>query len=99
MRGEELVSEDMKPHGESLDKIIGVAQRRLDGASSAEHSQEQLRLLLDQLDDRKKGADVRRWLSRIAPAVALAAAIALVFSLRRHPSLALEVVHGTLATT
>lgn len=92
------MSESPKPRAEPLDGLIGVARRRLDGESSADHSHEQLHLVLSRLDDRKRSG-VRRWSLRFAPALAIAAAIVLVFALRRRAALVLEVVHGTLAST
>jgi TolA-binding protein len=92
------MSDGSNPHTE-LDQLLGVARRRLDGERTADHAEEQLHLLLSRLNEQKTISSARRWSLRLAPALAVAAAIALVFSLRRDPRLALDVVHGTLAST
>jgi TolA-binding protein len=94
------VSESSKPRAEPLDGLIGVARRRLDGEDGSHDRQERIRQLQVVMDARRaQRTYVRRWSPRFALVLVAAAAVVMILSHRRDPRLALDVLHGTLAST
>ena len=94
------MSESPKPGPEPLHGLIGIARRRLDGEDGAHDRQERLQELQVLMAARRsQRAFVKRWGPRFGVVLAAAAAIVLILSPRHDCKLALDVVHGTLAST